>query len=97
MQTSIISKLATVKISGDWFGSHFVGDPKDIFLLQRAHIMLDTMLDLINIHAFICALLWLREHTAGLQIRVRTGKLFSYFSTKTAVVGTQKNPPKTHV
>ena len=27
----------------------------------------------------------------GLQIRVRTGKLFSYFSTKTYVVGTQKN------
>ena len=27
----------------------------------------------------------------GLQISVRTGKLFSYFSTKTYVVGTQKN------
>ena len=27
----------------------------------------------------------------GLQIRVRTGKSFSYFSTKTYVVGTQKN------
>ena len=26
----------------------------------------------------------------GLQIRVRTGKLFSYFSTKTYVGGTQK-------
>ena len=27
----------------------------------------------------------------GLQIRLRTGKLFSYFSTKTYVVGNQKN------
>ena len=27
----------------------------------------------------------------GLQIRVRTRKLFSYFTTKTYVVGTQKN------
>ena len=29
--------------------------------------------------------------SSGLQIRVRTGKLFSHFSTKTYVVGTQKN------
>ena len=29
---------------------------------------------------------------AGLQISVRTEKLFSYFSTKTYVVGTLKNP-----
>ena len=28
---------------------------------------------------------------AGLQLRERTGKLFSNFSTKTYVVGTQKN------
>ena len=28
---------------------------------------------------------------SGPQIRVRTGKYFSYFSTKTYVVGTQKN------
>ena len=27
------------------------------------------------------------------QIRVRNSKLFSYFSTKTYVVGTQKNRP----
>ena len=30
-------------------------------------------------------------HIAGLQIRVRTGKLFSYSSTNTNVVGTHKN------
>ena len=28
----------------------------------------------------------------GLQIRVSIGKLFSYFSSKTYVVGTQKEP-----
>ena len=32
----------------------------------------------------------------GLQIRVCTGKLFSYFSTKTYVVGTQKNRLNEH-
>ena len=31
------------------------------------------------------------SNDAGLQIRVRTRKLFSNFSTKTYVVGTQKN------
>ena len=34
---------------------------------------------------------WLKVVRPGLQIRVGTGKLFSYFSTKTYVVGTQKN------
>ena len=42
---------------------------------------------------------------SGLQIRVRNWKLFSYFSTKTYVVGTQNNhlnetvlwAPKTHI
>ena len=31
-----------------------------------------------------------KYHISGPQIRVRTGKLFSYFSTQTYVVGTQK-------
>ena len=31
------------------------------------------------------------------QIKVRNRKLFSYFSTKTYVVGTQKNRLKTYV
>ena len=31
------------------------------------------------------------ESVLGLQVRVCNGKLFSYFSTKTYVVGTQKN------
>ena len=31
------------------------------------------------------------ERMSGLQLRVRTGKIISYFSTKTYVVGTQKN------
>ena len=30
-------------------------------------------------------------YTSGLQVRERSGKLFFYFSTKTYVVGTQKN------
>ena len=31
------------------------------------------------------------DSNAGLQIRVRIGKLFRYFLSKTYVVGTQKN------
>ena len=41
-----------------------------------------------------CLLMSHKKHTrliSGLQIIVCTGKLFSYFSTKTYVVGTQKN------
>ena len=31
------------------------------------------------------------DHLPDLQLRVRTPKIFSYFSTETYVVGTQKN------
>ena len=40
---------------------------------------------------------WAFSCVAGSQIRGRNWKLFSYFSTKSYVVGTQKNRHKTHV
>ena len=48
----------------------------------------DMTLDPISLQVILYAILTIY---AGLQIRVCTGKLFSYFSAKKCVVGTQKN------
>ena len=47
-----------------------------------------------NIHQQFLKLdnIWTLFIALGLQINMRNWKLFSYFSTKTYVVGTQKNP-----
>ena len=43
------------------------------------------------VHNLTCTMVGIRKSITGLQLRVRNENLIFYFSTKTYVVGTQKN------